>query len=713
MADLEAQAASGRRDREPLGRWPLRAEFLCAAAAIACSLNVLSIGFCLDDVAVVQLSGRVSEPGQWGAIWTTDYWSGAGEEWPHRDLLYRPVAISSYRLVRTLCGADPWPQHLVNLLLHAVVSALVVRACRGLGGSERAALWAGLLFAVLPIHTEVIAGVVGRADLLATLGVVAAVLCHGRSLTINSGSGGMAWRVAGACAVFAAMGAKESGAGAALLVVLWDAVQHRRRATAGARGSAQPGGSWWSWRTGQRLAYLALPVAAYLVLRYHALGGHLYQRPPLTKTVNVLVDAPAWQHLLGVFQLWGMYWVKTVWPAVLCIDYSINAVRLATSPLDLHVLTGLAATAAVLIAAVGAWRRRTFAVVLAVVAMSVSYAPTANAFILTQVFFAERIWYLPSVWVAILVGWLVAPYLGHPAWRTVAIVLVVGMAARCWVRNAEWRDNGTLYAAAYRDHGDSVQVLHLYGQWLVSHGEYDRGVGLIERALDIDIGFTDAHRTLGLAHLGTGRLEAAVRHLQAADMQAPGHRSTAEALRRASQELSSRNAGELAELRRAAEAAPQDAEARLALVRKLRKVGRLNDALEALRSHDDRFSSDATWQREYAVTLLLRNDRDGAISRYRASLKLRPDDPNTIVELAMLLLERRAGDDLEEAWELSAKAMRLAPRGPLVLVCRAELSALRGDVKGAVALYREAIRALPANSDRRRVFEERAKALGG
>lgn len=52
------------------------------------------------------------------------------------------------------------------------------------------------------------------------------------------------------------------------------------------------------------------------------------------------------------------------------------------------------------------------------------------------------------------------------------------------------------------------------------------------------------------------------------------------------------------------------------------------------------------------------------------------------------------------------------PGAPFVLICRAELLALRGDLQGAVAAYQEAIRALPPGSDQRRALEERARALG-
>jgi len=73
-----------------------------------------------------------------------------------------------------LHGELAWPYHLVNILLHAGVSAAVAEFARRLF-SLRAAWIAGMLFAVHPIHVEVVAGIVGRMELLSTLLTLIAV----------------------------------------------------------------------------------------------------------------------------------------------------------------------------------------------------------------------------------------------------------------------------------------------------------------------------------------------------------------------------------------------------------------------------------------------------------------------------------------------------------------------------------------------------------
>jgi tetratricopeptide (TPR) repeat protein len=147
-------------------------------------------------------------------------------------------------------------------------------------------------------------------------------------------------------------------------------------------------------------------------------------------------------------------------------------------------------------------------------------------------------------------------------------------------------------------------------------------------------------------------------------------------------------------------------------VRKLRELGRAREALERFRAHEHEFGDNVAWQTEYAVTLVYLNERDEAIERYRRCLELDPAEPQLLVESAMLLLERREEDDLDEAWRLAGRAAELAPGAPSVLICRAELLALRGDLTEAGALYQKAIGSLPPGSELRRKLEARAKTLG-
>ncbi|XP_060065746.1 protein O-mannosyl-transferase TMTC4-like [Ylistrum balloti] len=97
---------------------------------------------------------------------------------------YRPLTVLTYRWSHSLAGGlFPKGFHIVNILLHSIVSTLMLSVfsivfsectvAKETGtlafGNPRASLLCAILFAVHPIHTESVAGVVGRADLLCAL----------------------------------------------------------------------------------------------------------------------------------------------------------------------------------------------------------------------------------------------------------------------------------------------------------------------------------------------------------------------------------------------------------------------------------------------------------------------------------------------------------------------------------------------------------------
>src|SRR5262249_7428894 len=66
-------------------------------------------------------------------------------------------------------GVAPFGYHLVNFALHAAVCVVLALVLARIAGDATLALLAAFLFAAHPVHTEAVASVVGRAELLAAL----------------------------------------------------------------------------------------------------------------------------------------------------------------------------------------------------------------------------------------------------------------------------------------------------------------------------------------------------------------------------------------------------------------------------------------------------------------------------------------------------------------------------------------------------------------
>ncbi|EDW03302.1 GH11163 [Drosophila grimshawi] len=149
----------------------------CTGLAFVLYLNTLNAGFVYDDRRAILGNADVTGAGPLAQLLQHDYWgtaltdSGSHGSW-------RPLCVLSFRLNFVLGGGVPFSFHLINILLHCLVTALVGLVARTLLPT-RAGVWCtAALFAAHPIHTESVAGIVGRADLSATIFCLLAFLVY-------------------------------------------------------------------------------------------------------------------------------------------------------------------------------------------------------------------------------------------------------------------------------------------------------------------------------------------------------------------------------------------------------------------------------------------------------------------------------------------------------------------------------------------------------
>lgn len=150
-----------------------RGRLIAAAAAILAFGRVLwSESFLRDDLLIISGNPLLRSAGNIWTLLVSGYWESAvGPLAP--VALYRPVVLISHWIdVRLFTG--PGPMHLLNVLGHGAASLLVAVLMRRLRHSEAAAFWTALYFAVLPIHTEPVATLVNRSEILAAIGILAA-----------------------------------------------------------------------------------------------------------------------------------------------------------------------------------------------------------------------------------------------------------------------------------------------------------------------------------------------------------------------------------------------------------------------------------------------------------------------------------------------------------------------------------------------------------
>lgn len=146
---------------------------LAAIAVVACAVYapVLAYGFVYDDHWTVENNAALSS-GLAPLLRALATGRAVARGIPDAT---RPVMVASLWLDRRLFGSDPAGYHLHSLLLYALVSVAAGLAVFGLTRRRVAGVVGGLLYAVMPVHAEVVAGVNYREDLYAALGVFSVI----------------------------------------------------------------------------------------------------------------------------------------------------------------------------------------------------------------------------------------------------------------------------------------------------------------------------------------------------------------------------------------------------------------------------------------------------------------------------------------------------------------------------------------------------------
>lgn len=158
--------------------WAKRGEFWVPLVAVCTFLPSLCGGFVFDDLRLIVDNAYVQSPAFATRAFSTHFWDVSGAA-PSVDTLryYRPLVTSSYLWNWWLGVGQAWGFHLVNVLLHAFNTWLVLVVTRRLTTSATLALLCSLLFALHPTRAEAVAWVSGRPDLLMTAFILLTVQC--------------------------------------------------------------------------------------------------------------------------------------------------------------------------------------------------------------------------------------------------------------------------------------------------------------------------------------------------------------------------------------------------------------------------------------------------------------------------------------------------------------------------------------------------------
>lgn len=402
-------------------------------------------------------------------------------------LSWRPLTILMHWGIDGRLFASQAPlSHLLNVALHGLNAGLIALLAHRLMRRENAngplvgPLVAGSLFAAHPINSEVVSCMGFRADSAALCALLGALL-------MASGGGRIAVRAAGVFLLtLVAAGFKEFGCLALFVVplLLWSLARSARETAV---------------LTLAPLAAVALFLVPWLQFRYpNYAAGYLGGEGRLLGVANFMV---------AFFEI---YLPGMVFPLILRIDHEFVAIA---SLGDARFIRALVVTA-LLIFALGYFALRNRAALFSLLWIPIAFAPLAQ---LTPVPdpIAERFATVPMVGIALLVS--VLALWERRSLQIVAVVLVLLLGTRTFIRTGDWTSDVTLNRRNWEDSPEPTAKSTLFLSALHLKEQNRPGARLrIQEHLLLAPDSVEGHRILAIIQFTDGDTSAALTALQRA-----------------------------------------------------------------------------------------------------------------------------------------------------------------------------------------------------
>lgn len=480
--------------------------------------NTLTLHYALDDRMVI-LESKYTLKGGWDsvkAIFTEDTFTGyfGAEHAIVAGGRYRPMSQLTYMIETQLFGKHikekigdlddyynlhnaanedyfyetplPVVNHLMNLIYYILLCLLIYEVLARIFPQYEEKKWfqslpflAVLLFAVHPIHTEVVANVKGRDEIFAMLGAFAALWCSLKYVDTRK----WYWLVVSLLAFTFGIFSKENTITflAVLPLALYYCHNENKR-TADYFITLIP---------------LVLGSAFFLWARYKALGSMM--QPDLTANIlnNPYVHSTRAQQIATVLITWGIYLKLLFFPHPLTHDYYPHQIAITdfSNPLVWLILAGCIA-----LVGYGIWKLKKKTVpAFGILYFIVTFSIVSNLLFNVGTFMNERFVFMSSIGFTLIVGWWLyllatssVPALQKTAVGiTTAVCLLFGI--KTFTRNFTWKDDFTLFLTDVKTSNNSIKCNISAGGsclqiWKKSQKERDKrdAYRYLEKALKLD-----------------------------------------------------------------------------------------------------------------------------------------------------------------------------------------------------------------------------------
>lgn len=468
-------------------------------------VNTLSHQYALDD-SIVITENSLTKEGLSGIpeIMKRDAFYGffGGE----RNLVaggrYRPLSIATFAVEYHFLGKNPFFSHLVNALLYSICVLLVFLIMK---------LWLknhfnnkhylsipfliALLFAAHPIHTEVVANIKGRDEIMGLLGALGAMFFFWKYLFHKK----LPHLIFAFVCFFLGLLSKENVITFLPLFALAVYFFEPKKLKSAILPS---------------IGFLALS-GLYLYLRHIFTGTDF--TPSMTVLNNAYIHATESERLATILFTFGKYLQLLIFPHPLTHDYYFNQIPLQSWSSPGVIISLLLLLSALAYGVFGLLKRDPVA--FGIIFFLATFSIVSNLFFNVGTTMSERFMFMPSLGFVliftILTHRLVKKFVienKRIQYRAIIIGLfVLGFSVKTLERNPAWENNYTLFSTDIKYSPNSAKLNSALGGTLIEEAEknvtaeekadlLNSATFYLNRAVQIYPNFSVAWNLLGNAH---------------------------------------------------------------------------------------------------------------------------------------------------------------------------------------------------------------------
>jgi hypothetical protein len=462
--------------------------------AILVYIPSFNADFTLDDIPIIKDNPYMKSTDSIPSIWTTHYWAGKVDS--NDKGLYRPLTLTTYNLQYAISGKQTSPFHIINILLHALVCFMLMKMVHLLFKDYRIVVIAGLLFAIHPLHTEAVAGIVGRAELLASLFILTSMICYHHWQQ----KGTVSWLVLLLLSTFAAIMSKEHGFLIAPILVLQETYYYFTTKN-------------YAW--GEKRKWIALVSVLFISFALWIYRSTI-TGPPVPHEQWLGVSSA--NRMATAFKTTSDYIIMHLWPMPLSADYWTDEVPIigfgnAGALIGLLLVIGLLALSFIV-------RQKWPVVSWGILFFFLSLLPVSNLVFAAGFLKAERILYIPSIGLIVTMAVLIVQLLDLQRGKTAGLVLLgllfLFFTWRTVIRVGDWKNNYTLALATLETSPNSPRFNNMMGLELRDQKKNKEALVYFQKAVQASPNHVPALVNLGMEYSNTNRSAEAVPILEKA-----------------------------------------------------------------------------------------------------------------------------------------------------------------------------------------------------